>query len=92
MYSPAEGDSRPLVLSNVGKYNEISAGLNFVRILSPSFFETAPNTAAKRNTLAPKLINIVSKARQLNANIRLDSRFANGLNSMGVAAQVRLQF
>jgi autotransporter-associated beta strand protein len=92
LYSPAEGDSRPLVLSNVGKYNEISAGLNFVRILSPSFFETARNTAAKRNTLAPKLINIVSKARQLNANIRLDSRFANGLNSMGVAAQVRLQF
>ncbi|MBT5558498.1 MAG: hypothetical protein HOJ88_01285, partial [Proteobacteria bacterium] len=92
LYSPAEGDSRPLLLSNVGKYNEISAGLNFVRILSPSFFETARNTAAKRNTLAPKLINIVSKARQLNANIRLDSRFANGLNSMGVAAQVRLQF
>jgi hypothetical protein len=92
VYIPAVGDSRPLLLSNVGKYNEISAGLNFVRILSPSFFETARNANSKPNTLTPKLINIASKARQLNANIRLDSRFANGLNSIGIAAQVRLQF
>jgi len=68
VYSPIEGDSRTISLSNLGRYNEISAGLNFVRTLDQS------------------------KARQMNANIRLDSRFANGLTSMGVAVQVRLQF
>ena len=31
-------------------------------------------------------------ARQLNANVRLDSRFSEQLDSWGVTAQLRLQF
>ena len=33
-----------------------------------------------------------SKARQLNANIRVDTRVGDDLDSMGIAAQFRLQF
>ena len=63
--------SRSLSLTNVGKYSEVSVGLNFVRVLTPAQG---------------------SKARQFNSNVRVDSRFGDDIKSLGIAAQVRLQF